>query len=171
MKIHWRKRRNKMATLYELTEEMKNFDFEIDEETGEITNAGDLDDLKMERNEKIKNCVFYYKNILAEADALKAEKMKLQQRQQIAERKAERMKQYLEYCLDGKEFKPDDDVRVRITYRKSKSVECDDIARVPEEYLRFRTPELDKTKVKKAIASGETVKGCVLVEKSNIQIK
>lgn len=160
-----------MATLYELTEEMKNFDFEIDEETGEITNADDLDRLQMDIDEKLKNCVFYYKNILSEAEALKAEKMKMQQRQQVAERKAERMKQYIAFCLDGKKFEPEDDVRVRVTYRKSEAVECPDIALVPQDYLRFKDPELDKSKIKKALKSGTEVKGCTLVTKSNIQIK
>ena len=158
-------------TLYELTEAMNNFDFEIDEETGEILNADELDRIQMDRDEKLKNCVYYYKNMKAEADALKVEKMNLQKRQQIAEHKAERMKQYLAFCLDGEKFEPEDDVRVRVTYRKSESVECPDIHMVDDDYLRYKEPELDKAKIKKAIKAGTTVVGCTLVEKQNIQIK
>ena len=158
-------------TLYELTEAMRNFDFDIDEETGEITNADELDRLEMDRNEKLKNCVFFYKNMKAEADALKAEKMNLQKRQQISERKAERMKEYLAFCLNGEKFEPEDDVRVRVTYRKSDQVECDDFSKVSKEYLRFKEPELDKTKIKKAINSGVAVAGCRLEKKMNILIK
>ena len=40
-------------TLYELTEAMKGFDFEIDEETGEILNGPELDQIQMERDEKL----------------------------------------------------------------------------------------------------------------------
>lgn len=158
-------------TLYELTEAMKGFDFEIDEETGEILNGPELDQIQMERDEKLKNCVYYYKNVLAEAAALKEEKTKLQKRQQIAEKKAESMKKYIAYCLQGEKFAPKDDVRVRVTYRKSETVQCSDIYRVPDDFLRYKEPELDKTKVKKALKAGEKVEGCTLIEKQNIQIK
>lgn len=158
-------------TLYELTQAMQNFDFDIDEETGEILNADELDQLELDRTEKLKSCVFYYKNMKAEAEALKAEKQVLAKRQQIAERKAERMKEYLDFNLQGEKFEPDDDVRVRITYRKSKVVECPDLSAVDSEFLRFKDPELDKTKVKAAFKDGKEVKGCSLVVKENIQIK
>ena len=158
-------------TLYELNEALKNFDLEIDEETGEILNADELDMLSLEHELKLKNCVWWYKNIKAEAEALKAEKMKLAKRQQTAERKAEWMKAYIDADLCGKEFKPEDDVTVRVSYRKSNVVECSDVYRVPDEYLRYKEPELDKTKVKKAFAEGLKVDGCTIVEKNNIQIK
>ena len=101
-------------------------------------------------------------------DELKEEKMKLQKRQQIAEKKAESMKKYIAYCLQGEKFAPKDDVRVRVTYRKSETVQCADIYRVPDDYLRYKEPELDKTKVKKALKAGEKVEGCTLIEKQNI---
>ena len=41
-------------TLYELNEAMKNFDLEIDEETGEILNAEELDLLTLEHDMKLK---------------------------------------------------------------------------------------------------------------------
>ena len=160
-----------MMTLYELTEQWRNFDFDIDEETGEITNGAELDQLEMERDEKLKNCVYYYKNMMAEAEALKAEKEKLAKRQQTAKKKAESMKEYIAYCLDGEKFAPKDDATVRVTYRKSESVECADIYQVPDDYLRYKEPELDKTKIKKALKAGEAVEGCTLVEKQNIQIR
>ena len=57
-------------TLYELTEAMRFFDLEIDEETGEILNGDELDLLQMDFDQKLKNCVYWYKNQKAEADAL-----------------------------------------------------------------------------------------------------
>lgn len=157
-------------TLYELTEAMRNFDLEIDEETGEILNADELDMLQMEQKQKLINCVYYYKNVKAEADALKAEKQKLAARQATAERKAEWMKRYIAMALDGEEFKPEEDVTVKVTYRKSKSVECDEIWRVPEDYLRYKEPELDKKKVLDAFKNGTDVEGCSVVVRENIQI-
>ena len=158
-------------TLYELTEAMENFDLDIDEETGEILNADELDQLQVEHDEKLKNCVYYYKNMMAEAAALKAEKQKLAERQRIAENKAEWIKQYIANDLKGEKFEPEDDVTIKVTYRKSESVECADIYKVPDEYIRYKEPELDKARIKKALKAGDTVDGCVLVTKSNIQIK
>lgn len=158
-------------TLYELSEAMRNFDLLIDEDTGEILNADDLDLLQLEHDEKLKNCVWFYKNIKAEADALKAEKQKLADRQKAAERKAEWMKRYIAADLSGKDFKPEDDVTVRVSWRKSKQVDCEDVYKVPDDYLRYKEPELDKKKVMDALKAGEVVPGCTLVEKQNIQIK
>lgn len=158
-------------TLYELNEAMRNFDLEIDEETGEILNADELDMLVLEHDMKLKNCVYYYKNAKAEAEALKAEKQKLAARQKTAERKAEWMSKYIAADLCGKDFKPEDDVTVKVTWRKSKSVECDDITKVPGEYLRFREPELDKSKIKKALDGGAEIEGCRIITNNNIQIK
>ena len=159
-------------TLYELTEAMRFFDLEIDEETGEIMNGDELDLLQMDFDQKLKNCVYWYKNQKAEADALKAEKMKLAKRQQTAERKVEWMKRYIAECLgEGKKFAPEDDVTVRISWRKSDVVVCPDIYAVPDEYVRYKEPELNKAMVRKDINNGITVTGCELEHKMNIQIK
>lgn len=40
-------------TLYELNEKINAFVWEIDEETGEIMNAADLDAIALARNEKL----------------------------------------------------------------------------------------------------------------------
>lgn len=158
-------------TLYELNEALQNFELQIDEETGEVVNADELDLLTLEHDLKLKNCVWWYKNKVAEAEALKAEKMKLAARQKSAERQAEWMANYIDMDLDGKPFKPSDDVTVNVDYRKSNVVECDNIFDVPDDYLRYKEPELDKAKIKKAFKDGIKVAGCRIVEKNNIQIK
>ena len=42
---------------------------------------------------------------------------------------------------------------------------------VDDDYLRFKEPELDKTKIKKALKDGVKVGGCMLVERQNMNIK
>ena len=78
-------------TLYELNQELMNFDLEIDEETGEILNAEDLDKLEMERDVKIENIGLWIKNLLSDAEELKREKESLYKREQAAKKKAERL--------------------------------------------------------------------------------
>ena len=77
-----------MANLYELTAQIENFELEVDEETGEITNLDELDALQMERDEKIENIALWVKNLTADAAAIKAEAQNLTKRQKAAENKA-----------------------------------------------------------------------------------
>lgn len=157
-----------MAKLYDLVREIEDFEFEVDEETGEILNAEDLDNLELEKNEKIEQLCLWIKNLKSDASAYKAEKDSFAKKQKAAENKAESIKNYIASILAGDKFKTD---RVTVSYRKSEQVECLDMSLVDDDYLRFKEPELDKTKIKKALKDGVKVGGCMLVEKQNMQIK
>ena len=158
-----------MATLYEITKEIEFFDFEIDEETGEILNAMQLDELEMARDEKVENCCLFIKNLLSDAEAYKREKESFAEKQRRAERKAESLKNYVQYCLNGEKYKSD---RVTVSYRKSESVDISDADRIPEEYVRTITEiKPDKKLIKEAIKRGEKIDGADLVEKQNMIIK
>ena len=157
-----------MAKLYDLVREIEDFEFEVDEETGEILNAEDLDNLELEKNEKIEQLCLWIKNLKSDAAAYKAEKDSFAKKQKAAENKAESIKNYIAYILAGEKFKTD---RITVSYRKSEQVECLDMSLVDDDYLRFKEPELDKTKIKKALKDGVKVGGCMLVERQNMQIK
>lgn len=157
-----------MAKLYDLVREIEDFEFEIDEETGEILNANDLDELELEKNEKIEQLCLWIKNLKSDAAAYKAEKDSFAKKQKAAENEAESIKNYIAYILSGEKFKTD---RVTVSYRKSEQVECLDMSLVDDDYLRFKEPELDKTKIKKALKDGIKVGGCMLVERQNMNIK
>lgn len=156
--------------LYELNALIDGFELEVDEETGEILNAEELDALEMERDEKIENIALWIKNLSAEVDAYKKEKESFQKKQKTAEAKIERLRNYLDFALAGSKFKTD---RVQISYRKSESVilsnnfidDCDLRFLIPQE------PKVDKLAVKKALKDGEKIAGAMLQEKQNIQIK
>lgn len=157
-----------MATLYDLAVELANFKLDIDEETGEVLNADELDNLQMARDEKIEGICLWIKNLKADAAAYKAEKDSFAKKQKAAENKAEALRNYIQYILAGEKFKTN---RVAISYRKSDQIECPDIAAVDDDYLRYKEPELDKAKIKEALKNGIEVKGCTLVERQNMQIR
>lgn len=143
----------------------------VDEETGEIDEGAyaELDELVMAREQKVENIGLAYKSWVAFADSIKAEKLAIEKRQKRAEKKAEWLKGYMAHALGGEKFKTP---KVEATYRRSSSVEIYDMGVLPEEYLRYRDPEPDKTKIKEAITKhGETVPGAVIVEHMNISIK
>lgn len=62
--------------------------------------------------------------------------------------------------------------RVSVTWRKSEAAEyIGDLSSLPEEYLRRKEPEIDKTALKKALKAGEVIEGASLVTRNNMQIK
>lgn len=154
-----------MATLYEINEEILNC---VDMETGEIIDAEKLSQLQMEFDDKVEGIALWIKNLLSDAAAIKEEKDKLAERQRVCENKAKSLKEYLSGFLGGEKFKTP---RVAISYRKSKSVDVQDITALPKEYLKYSEPTANKAEIKKALEAGTSVPGCVLVENSNIQIK
>lgn len=154
-----------MASLYEINEEILNC---VDMETGEIIDAERLSQLQIAFDDKVEGIALWIKNLLADAEAIKEEKNKLADRQRVCENKAKRLKEYLSGFLGGQKFSTP---RVAISYRRSESVEVQDATELPEEYLKFAEPTVDKTKVKKALKEGIELAGVALVENQNIQIK
>lgn len=170
-----------MATLYEIDARIEACiriveEEVIDKETGEIIevkteeiiDSDALNDLLMQRQDKLEGVALWYKNLKADADAFKKEKLSFAEKQKAAENKAESLKRYLSDALCGEKMKTG---RVQIYFRKSEQVKCEDISEVPDAYLRIKPPELDKTAAKKALKAGEEIPGCRLVENQNIQIK
>lgn len=154
-----------MASLYEINEEILSC---VDMETGEIIDMDKLQELQMKFDDKVEGVALWIKNLLSEAAAIKAEKDKLAERQKACENKAKNLKEYLSKFLDGQKFKT---AKVSITYRKSDSVEVENVSMLPKEFLKFAEPEVRKTELKKALKDGVEIAGATLVERQNIQIK
>lgn len=157
-----------MAKLYELNVAIENFEFQIDEETGEILNAAELEELEMQRDEKIENVALYYKNITSDVEQFKAEESRLAERREREEKKAEVLKKFLSEQLNGEKFKT---IRVEISFRKSERVDIVDSSSIPSEYMIAKDPTPDKAKIKKAIKGGIAIDGAEISPHSNIQIK
>lgn len=140
----------------------------VDPESGEILDYEAFADLQMEREQKIENIALYYKNLMAEAAALKAEKDSFAEREAAAKNKAESLKKYLDTILGGNPYKS---TKFNVTYRKSEQTVIDDISAIPAEYLKPVKPEAKLTEIKKAIKGGVEVAGAHVEEKNNISIK
>ena len=151
--------------LYEIDQAIMNC---LDNETGEIIDAELLDSLQMERTEKIENVACWIKELKAEAEALKAEKMAFAERQRVAENKAESLKNWLAYVLKGEKFKT---TRASVSFRTTDKVEITDIMELDENFLRYKEPEADKTAIKEAIKAGQEVAGATLVSNTSVIIK
>ena len=139
----------------------------VDTETGEIIDEEKLDALQMAKEVKIENVCLWIKNLQASVVALKAEKDNFAERERVTRNKIESLKKYVANALDGQKFET---TQVKVNFRKSESLEILDSAKIPEEYLKFKT-EVDKAGLKKAVKDGLEVEGVYLSENRNISIK
>lgn len=140
----------------------------FDDETGEIFDGDAFEKFNIERDKKIENACLYIKNLKAQIAALKEEKEAFAKRQKTAENKMESIKRYIAGYLDGTPF---ESTKVKVSFRKSESLEISEGAKVPEEFMRYKEPEVNKTELKKAVLSGLKVEGVEIVTNNNIQIK
>ena len=163
--------------LYEIDRALEEALEQVDEETGEVLfDPEALEALLMERERKLEGMALAWKNLTAEAAAIRVEEKALVERRQKLERGAERLKDYLQGCLAGEALKT---ARVAVSYRRIKAVEVTDEtklinwARIKDRYdlLRLKTPEIDKAAVKSSIQGGEAIPGAELVERVNMTIK
>lgn len=150
--------------LYEIHHEIMSC---WDEETGEVLDVQKFDAMQMALEDKLEGIGCYIKNLEAEAAALKTEEQAFAARRKRAENKAASLKNYLAGYLQGCPFET---LRVKVSFRKSESLEVAEGAVVPEEFLKY-TVAVDKTELKKAVKSGLVLDGVQLVQKNNIQIK
>lgn len=156
-------------TLFEIDKAIQDFEFEIDEETGEILNPNALEELEMAREQKIENVGLYIKNLEAEADAVENQEKIFADRKKRIRKKIEGLKGFLGYALDGQKFKTD---KVEMSFRKSESVHITDEYLIPDEYKLFTVVKKpDKKVLKDALKKGKEIMGVELIEKQNIQIK
>nr|DAU14826.1 MAG TPA: resistance protein [Caudoviricetes sp.] len=140
----------------------------VDTVTGEVIDIEAVEALEMEREQKIENIGLWIKELTAQAEAIKAEKNKLAEREKSAKSKAERLKEFLTAYLGGKKFET---AKVAIKFRSVESVSVPDVAMLPAEYIRTKiTNEADKTAIKNVIKAGEVVAGAELVKKQSISV-
>lgn len=155
-----------MRPLYEIDADIMAC---VDMETGEIVDIDRLKALEMERDAKIEGVILWRKDMLAEAEAIKNEVKKLQDRIRPLENKAEQLKAYINYALEGQKFKTE---RCAVSYRKTTSVVIDDPTKIPPKYLKdIKEDWISKSAIKEALEEGMTIDGAHQEEKQSIIIK
>ena len=161
-----------MSSLYELNAKLAVYEMEFDED-GCWVNEDELDELKMEREEKIENICLWAKNLRAEASAIKSEEKALADRRKAKENKADHLEDYVALNLDGAKFETP---RVKILWRKSESVEILDESKIPDEFLDISTVRKPiKAEIKKYLkgieGSDDTCEWARIDSKRNMSIK
>lgn len=149
----------------------------VDPETGEIADWDAFEQLQIAWDKKIENVACWYKNLIAEANAIKAEEKALKERREAIERQAEKRLSYLQDHLCGQPFKS---ARCAVTFRKSPpSVQMDDpdgLIRWAElngydDCIKYAAPQISKTGIANLLKSGIEVPGAQLVQGVSMGVK
>ena len=155
--------------LFEIDEAIRNFDLEVDEETGEVLNYDELEKLNLARDKKVEGVGLWIKELTAEKEAIKKEREGFAYREKVLGNKIDSLKNYLAYALGGEKFSTP---RLVVSYRRSESVNIADEMKVPDEYCHFsveRKP--DKAMLKDALKHGKEIEGVSIVEKQSLQVR
>lgn len=163
--------------LYEINTEIEKcviMDGEvIDGETGEILDKEYLDNLVMERKDKITNLAKWTINLASDEDALDNEIKRLQDKKKSVKNKRESIEKYLSYVV-GDDEKVTDGI-ISVSKRRSESVEVNlESFRKwadADKYLKYDEPKPIKAELKKLLKGGNNIPGCELKEKYNLQVK
>lgn len=157
--------------LYEIDEQLRNFEYEFDEDTGEILNEDEFNALNIAKDEKLEAIGCVIKEHVATANAIKAEIQNMKDRLERENKDIERLKAWYAKWLENKPFST---ARVQVSFRKSETTDIIEERMLPEEYIVKEIKPVtrpDKDKIKKAIKQGIDVPGACITEHWNIQIK
>jgi hypothetical protein len=153
-----------MAKLYEIKQDILDC---IDMETGEITDPERLEQLQIDKHEKLRNIAFVAINASADITAYREQEKRFTAKRKAAEKTLAWAKETLARELAGQKMK---EAEFTISYRPSEVVEIDDDADLPAEFIKMKS-EWDKAAIKEALKEGAVFEGCRLVQKQNIQIR
>ena len=155
----------------------------VDMETGELLTDENgeilidieaLNNLQMEKNEKLRHCGLAWLSKAAEIKAIKDEITRLQKMLKKAEKSNDWLLKYIETYSGGEEHKF---TEFSIKYSESKVAEVDaefiewaKKSKAGKQFLRIKY-EADKPSITAAIKSGKTVKHASLTTKRTMKIK
>jgi hypothetical protein len=157
-----------MLKLYEIDECIEKLNSEIEiyasEHEGEIPDNIDaeLEQMQLNREQKIGSIARWIRSLNAEYDALSIEYKRLKARRDSIDKRIESVKRFLSGAVGiGNKFK---DSVVSIYWKKSESINVIDPDLLPIEFQKI-TIEPNKTAIKEALKSGE------IQESENITIE
>lgn len=159
--------------LYELTQNYRN-----------LENLGEQEGLTVEMiqealwqvegdiNTKIENTCKVIKEVEADALGIDEEIKRLTVLKKQKENTAKKLKEYVEFEMNGIGLNKVEGKLFKISFRKSKIVRIIDETKIPKEFIKVKTTEtVSKTDLGKALKNGEFIEGAELVESRSLQIK
>jgi hypothetical protein len=121
---------------------------------------------------KSENFAYVTKQFDAEMDIIDNEIKRLQQAKKSREKTIQRLKDTIELAMLTFDIDKIETPLIKISFRKSESVEVSDVNELPNEFKTIKLTETaDKLKIKDALKSGMFISGCSIKSNRNLQIK
>ncbi len=134
-----------------------------------------LDELGMQRQQKLENVARFVLNVRADIASLKAEEERLAKRRKVMENKQDSLMRYLYMACNGQKTNLG---IATISYRKSERVEVFNekearlfLEKEHSNCLKFSEPEISKSEVKNLIKSGVEIPGVAIVAGQSCSLK
>lgn len=164
-----------MASVYELKQGFITLANLIEDETvpdDVLLDAwnNQTDDLK----DKLDNCCKYIKNVEADITGLKDEEKRLHDKRKAMENALDRLKGIMHEAMNAAGEKKLACGTFTCSIQKNpESVVLDvsDINAIPEEYLKYKDPEVDKTKLKEHLKAGYECEFAHLEQSEGLRIR
>lgn len=148
---------------------------EFNEETGEIINNDEaikqlFEELALGLGDKLNNSQRYIIDTLSQADTLKSEAKRLNERAKVLANKADRVKGLMKDAIIATGVSKLKTDLFNFSIRVSKSVQVTDVEELPREYVKM-TRTANKTAIKEAILDGAEIVGCSIVENKSLNAR
>jgi hypothetical protein len=161
-------------TIYQIEQSYNQLAEELIENGGELTPS--LEEALAITEEQLQNksvaYSFVIKQMDADIDTIDAEIKRLQAAKKQREKATEYLKERIKHAMELFNIEEIKTPLVKINFRKSESVEVDDVNALFSDYKTIKIVETaDKAAIKKAIKDGVFIPGCSIVEHRNLQIK
>lgn len=163
-----------LKTIYQIEQSYNQLAEELIENGGELTPS--LEEKLAITEEQLQNksvaYSFVIKQMDADVDIIDAEIKRLQNLKKQREKASEYLKERIKHAMELFSTEEIKTPLVKINFRKSQSVEVDDVNQLPAAFKVVKiTEQADKAAIKAAIKDGIDVAGCRIETHRNLQIK
>ena len=162
------------VTIYQIEQSYNQLAEELLDNGGELT--PELSEKLAITEEQLQNksvaYSFVIKQMDADIDIIDAEIKRLQNAKKQREKASEYLKERIKHAMQLFSINEIKTPLVKINFRKSETVEVDDVNKLPAPYKVVKvTEQADKAAIKAALKDGVELPGCSIVEHRNLQIK
>jgi hypothetical protein len=161
-------------TIYQIEQSYNQLAEELIDNGGEIT--PELSEALAITEEQLQNKSVAYSFVIKQMDAdveiIDAEIKRLQAAKKQREKASEYLKERIKHAMDTFQIDEIKTPLVKINFRKSETVEVQDVNALPSLYKVVKvTEQADKAAIKAALKDGVEVTGCTIETHRNLQIK
>lgn len=161
-------------TIYQIEQSYNQLAEELIDNGGELT--PELEQQLAITEEQLQNKSVAYSFVIKQMDAdietIDAEIKRLQNAKKQREKASEYLKERIKHAMELFNIEEIKTPLVKINFRKSETVEVEDVNALPNVYKNVKVVETaDKAMIKEAIKNGAKIHGCSIVQHKNLQIK